>query len=160
MDWLAVESTNNMDFTGPGKFEIFRHVRSSIPGSDACSGTSLGGDGNGMLTVTRWTELREEVNLATQLDFSASLDGEYQGTAMSYGIGGLLGSLDLLSPGLGLILQPVELSSFFGNEYITKDAIGTSSGWEWRVIGTEKIGSTNMWKVTATQQDVRDLCLA
>ena len=159
MDWLAVESTNTMDFTGPGKFEIFRHVRSSIPGSDACSSTSLGGDGNGMLTVTRWTELREEVNLGTQLDFSASLDGEYQGTAMSYGIGGLLGSLDLLSPGLGLILQPVELSSFFGNEYITKDATGTSSGWEWRVIGTEKIGSTNMWKVTATQQDVRDLCL-
>ncbi len=71
MDWLAVESTNNMDFTGPGKFEIFRHVRSSIPGSDACSATSLGGDGNGMLTVTRWTELREDVNLATQLDFSA-----------------------------------------------------------------------------------------
>lgn len=159
MDWLAVESTNTMDFTGAGKFEIFRHLRSSIPGSDACSSTSLGGDGNGMLTVTRWTELREEVNLGTQLDFSASLDGEYQGTAMSYGIGGLLGSLDLLSPGLGLILQPVELSSFFGNEYITKDAIGTSSGWEWRVIGTEKIGSTNMWKVTATQQDVRDLCL-
>lgn len=160
MDWLAVESTNTMDFTGPGKFEIWRHVRSLIPGSDACNDIGAGGDGNAMLNVTRWTELREEVNLGTQLDFSASFEsGEYQGTAMSYGIGGLLGSLDLLSPGLGLILQPVELSSFFGNEYITKDAIGTSSGWEWRVIGTEKIGSTNMWKVTATQQDVRDLCL-
>ena len=161
MDWLAVESTNSMDFNGPGKFEIFRHVRSSIPGSDSCSSTSLGGEGNGMLTVTQWTELREEVSLGTQLDFSMSLDGEYQGTAVSYGIGGLLGSFDIVSPGLGVILQPVELSTFFGNEYITKDAIGISSdkGWEWRVIGTEKIGSTNMWKVTASHKDIRDLCL-
>ncbi|HJM54677.1 MAG TPA: SAP domain-containing protein [Poseidonia sp.] len=161
MDWLAVESTNTMDFSGPGKFEIFRHVRSSIPGSDSCSSTSLGGEGNGMLTVKQWTELREEVSLATELDFSLSLEGEYQGTAMSYGIGGLLGSLEIFSPGLGLILQPIELSTFFGNEYITKDAIGTSSdkGWEWRVIGTEKIGSTKMWKVTASHKDIRDLCL-
>lgn len=161
MDWLAVESTNTMDFSGPGKFEIFRHVRSSIPGSDSCSSTSLGGEGNGMLTVKQWTELREEVSLGTQLDFSMSLDGEYQGTAVSYGIGGLLGSFDIVSPGLGLILQPIELSTFFGNEYITKDATGISSdkGWEWRVIGTEKIGSTNMWKVTASHKDIRNLCL-
>ncbi len=159
MDWLAVESTNSMDFSGPGKFEIFRHLRSSIPGSDSCSSTSLGGEGNGMLTVTQFTELREEVSLGTQLDFSMSLDGEYQGTAVSYGIGGLLGSLDIVSPGLGLIVQPIELSTFFGNEYITKDALGTNSGWEWRVIGTEKIGSTNMWKVTASHKDIRELCL-
>ena len=114
-----------------------------------------------MLTVTQWTELREEVSLGTQLDFSMSLDGEYQGTAVSYGIGGLLGSFDIVSPGLGVILQPIELSTFFGNEYITKDAIGVSSdkGWEWRVIGTEKIGSTNMWKVTASHKDIRNLCL-
>jgi len=51
------------------------------------------------------------------------------------------------------------LADFFGNAFMTTDASGTSSGWEWRVTGSEKVGSTNMWKVTATHRDVRDLCL-
>ena len=47
-----------------------------------------------------------------------------------------------------MVIAPVELADFFGNAYITKDATGTSSGWEWRVTGSEKVGSTNMWKVS------------
>ena len=83
----------------------------------------------------------------------------YEGTAFTYGVGGLLGDLEELSPGLGMVIAPIELADFFGNAYITKDATGTSSGWEWRVTGSEKIGSTNMWKVTASHRDVRDFCL-
>jgi len=159
MDWLTVESTNTMDFTGAGELKIQRHLRSLIPGSNACREDSLGGSGSGTLSMTRWTELREQVSLASQTDFTLSLGGEFQGTATTYGIGGLLGKLGQYSPGLSLILQPVELKDFFGSTLITEDAIGVSSGWEWRVIGSERIGATDMWKVTASHQAVRDLCL-
>ena len=112
------------------------------------------------MKLTTWKELREQVVLATELEFAATLSATaYEGTAFTYGVGGLLGDLEELSPGLGMVIAPVELAEFFGNAYITKDATGTSSGWEWRVTGSEKVGSTNMWKVTASHRDVRDFCL-
>ena len=79
--------------------------------------------------------LREQVVLATELEFAATLSATaYEGTAFTYGVGGLLGDLEELSPGLGMVIAPVELAEFFGNAYITKDATGTSSGWQWRRV--------------------------
>ena len=116
--------------------------------------------GQASLTLRTWKELREQVVLATELDVDATLSGDnYQATAFTYGVGGLFGDLEELSPGLGRVVAPIELADFFGNDYITKDATGTSSGWEWRVTGSEKVGSTNMWKVTASHRDIRDFCL-
>ena len=153
MTWLAVESQNTMTLT---TFDIFGHYRTGTQ----CDSFSEGTQGSAELKLTSWSELRERVTLATQLDFSLSNSkGVYEGTAMTYGVGGLIGDLSELSPGLELVIAPVELASFFGNEYITNDATGLSSGWEWRVTGSEKIGSTNMWKVTASHRDVRDFCL-
>ena len=84
------------------------------------------------MNLTTWKELREQVVLATELDFTSILSGtSYEGTAFTYGVGGLLGGLEELSPGLGMVISPVVLADFFGNEYITKDATGLSSGWEW-----------------------------
>ena len=37
-----------------------------------------------------------------------------------------------------MVIAPIELADFFGNAYITKDATGTSSGWEWRVTGSRR----------------------
>ena len=153
LSWLAVESTNAMELS---QFNIFGHKKTNQKCNDHSEGTS----GNAELTLTTWKELRERVTLATQLDgMLTNSDGTTSGTAFTYGIGGLLGGLEDFSPGLGIVVAPVELADFFGNAFITTDASGTSSGWEWRVTGSEKVGSTNMWKVTATHRDVRDLCL-
>ena len=158
MTWLAVESVNSFSFS---KFNIYGHVpTTSVTGGQMCPDFAEGREGTADIALTRWTELREQATLSTQVDMTLqNTGGTYDGSAMAYGVGGLLGGLETLSPGLGLILQPVELADFFGNNYITKGATGTSSGWEWRVIGSEKIGSTNMWKVTASHRDIQEFCL-
>ncbi len=154
MSWLAVESVNEMSFS---QFDLSGHYPIASKCSDFTTDTTTG---QADLTLKRWEELREQVVLATELEFGATLSAtSYEGTAFTYGVGGLLGDLEELSPGLGMVIAPVELADFFGNAYITKDATGTSSGWEWRVTGSEKVGSTNMWKVTASHRDVRDFCL-
>ena len=154
LSWLAVESVNEMSFS---QFDLSGHYPIASKCSDFTTDTTTG---QAELTLKSWKELREQVVLATELDFSATLSAtSYEGTAFTYGVGGLLGDLEELSPGLGMVIAPVELAEFFGNAYITKDATGLSSGWEWRVTGSEKIGSTNMWKVTASHRDVRDFCL-
>ena len=154
MSWLAVESVNDMSFS---QFDVSGHYPIASKCSDFTTDTTTG---QADLTLTSWKELREQVVLATELDFAATLSATaYEGTAFTYGVGGIFGDLEELSPGLGMVIAPVELTDFFGNAYITKDATGTSSGWEWRVTGSEKIGSTNMWKVTASHRDVRDFCL-
>ena len=154
MSWLSVESVNDMSFD---QFVVGGHRQIASKCADFPGDTTRGA---AELTLKTWKELREQVVLATELYFSATLsDKAYDGTAFSYGVGGLLGDLDEISPGLGMVIAPVELADFFGNAYITKDATGTSSGWEWRVTGSEKVGSTNMWKVTASHRDVRDFCL-
>ena len=154
MSWLSVESVNDMSFD---QFVVGGHRQIASKCADFPGDTTRGA---AELTLKTWKELREQAVLATELDFSATLsDKAYDGTAFSYGVGGLLGDLDEISPGLGMVIAPVELADFFGNAYITKDATGTSSGWEWRVTGSEKVGSTNMWKVTASHRDVRDFCL-
>jgi hypothetical protein len=153
LSWLTVESKNEMEFS---QFDIFGHTKTN----QKCNDFSEGSEGTADITLTTWTELRERVTIATQLDTSlANSGGAYDGTAFTYGVGGLFGGLEDLSPGLGMVVAPVELAQFFGNAYITTDATGTSSGWEWRVTGSEKVGTTNMWKVTASHRDVRDFCL-
>ena len=154
LPWLGVESVNDMSFS---QFDVSGH--NEFLGK--CSDTTIDSTtGQADLKLTTWRELREQVVLATELDFAATLSGTaYEGTGFTYGVGGLLGGLEELSPGLGMVIAPVELADFFGNDYITKGATGTSSGWEWRVTGSEKIGSTNMWKVTASHRDIRDFCL-
>ncbi|MEE2974372.1 MAG: SAP domain-containing protein [Candidatus Thermoplasmatota archaeon] len=154
LSWLAVESVNDMSFS---QFDVSGHYPIASKCSDFTTDTTTG---QADLKLTTWKELREQVVLATELEFAATLSATaYEGTAFTYGVGGLLGDLEELSPGLGMVIAPIELADFFGNAYITKDATGTSSGWEWRVTGSEKIGSTNMWKVTASHRDVRDFCL-
>jgi len=153
LSWLTVESKNEMEFS---QFDIFGHTKTN----QKCNDFSEGSEGTADITLTTWTELRERVTIATQLETSlANSGGTYDGTAFTYGVGGLFGGLEELSPGLGMVVAPIELAAFFGNAYITTDASGTSSGWEWRVTGSEKVGTTNMWKVTASHRDVRDFCL-
>ena len=156
MSWLTVESQNNFDFN---EFTIQRHLRSVVPGSNACSTTFGSATGSADVTTTQWTELRARASIATRADWSLSLEGEYSGTAMSYGVGGLLGGLETLAPGFALIMQPVEIKELFGSDLITDGATGSNLGWNWRVMGAEEIGSTSMWKISATHADIEEYCL-
>ena len=156
MDWLTVESVSEYDFSA---FTIQRHLRSSIPGSSACSDFPASVSGTADLTSTQWTELRDRASIGTAVDWNLNVEDTYQGNLMTFGVGGILGDLDALSPGFSMLLQPVELQELLANDYIDDGATGSRLGWDWRVLGTETLGSTEMWKIVATNQDVQELCL-
>ena len=156
MDWLTVESVSEYDFSA---FTIQRHLRSSIPGSSACSDFPASVSGTADLTSTQWTELRDRASIGTAVDWNLNVENTYQGNLMSFGVGGILGDLDTISPGFSMLLQPVELQELLANDYIDDGATGSRLGWDWRVLGSEKLGSTEMWKIVATNQDIQELCL-
>ena len=156
MDWLTVESVSEYDFSA---FTIQRHLRSSIPGSDACSDFPASVSGTADLISTQWTELRDRASIGTSVDWNLNVEDTYQGNLMTFGVGGILGDLDTLSPGFSMLLQPVELQELLANDYIDDGASGSRLGWDWRVLGTETLGSTDMWKIVATNQDIQELCL-
>ena len=156
MDWLTVESVSEYDFSA---FTIQRHLRSSIPGSSACSDFPASVSGTADLTSTQWTELRDRASIGTAVDWNLNVEDTYQGNLMTFGVGGILCDLDSLSPGFSMLLQPVELQELLANDYIDDGATGSRLGWDWRVLGTETLGSTEMWKIVATNQDVQELCL-
>lgn len=154
-DWLTVQSQNSYDL----KEVLAKRYYPSPTGSGACSTDGQGQEGSAIIDITTWTELRESETLATQIDFNVSLGDQLVGTAFTYGVGGILGDLASLSPSLIQITQPVELASFFGSNLITEGASGISDDWAWRVLGTDTIGTTKMWKVVATHKQIQDLCL-
>ncbi len=156
MDWLTVESVSEYDFS---EFTIQRHLRSSIPGSSACSDFPASVSGTADLVSMQWTELRDRASIGTAVDWNLNVEDTYQGNLMTFGVGGILGDLDTLSPGFSMLLQPVELQELLANDYIDDGASGSRLGWDWRVLGTETLGSTEMWKIVATNQDVQELCL-
>ena len=156
MDWLTVESVSEYDFSA---FTIQRHLRSSIPGSSACSDFPASVSGTADLTSTQWTELRDRASIGTAVDWNLNVENTYQGNLMSFGVGGILGDLDTISPGFSMLLQPVELQELLANDYIDDGVTGSRLGWDWRVLGSEKLGSTDMWKIVATNQDIQELCL-
>jgi hypothetical protein len=156
MSWLSVESVSSYDLDS---FTIQRHLRSSIPGSNGCSDFPASVSGTADITSTKWTELRERASLGTKIDWNLNIEDSYEGTLMTYGVGGFFGDLEVISPGLSLLVQPVELQELLANDYIDDGATGSRLGWDWRVLGTEELGSTEMWKIVATNKDVQDYCL-
>ena len=156
MSWLSVESVSSYDFDS---FTIQRHLQSSIPGSNGCSDFPASVSGTADITSTKWTELRERASLGTKVDWNLNIEDSYEGTLMSYGVGGFFGDLEVISPGFSLLVQPVELQELLANDYIDDGATGSRLGWDWRVLGTEELGSTEMWKIVATNKDVQDYCL-
>ena len=156
MSWLSVEAVSSYDFDS---FTIQRHLQSSIPGSNGCSDFPASISGTADITSTKWTELRERESLGTKVDWNLNIEDSYEGTLMSYGVGGLFGDLEVISPGFSLLVQPVELQELLANDYIDDGATGSRLGWDWRVLGTDVLGSTDMWKIVATNKDVQDYCL-
>lgn len=155
--WLAVESINNNTLDS---FTVKRHLTDPI--FNGCSSTFIRADGSAQIETKQYTELREQTTLSTQADWEVDLPepiGRYRGTTVSYGVGGLLGGLDTLAPGLAMMLQPIEVGDLLGNDLIDTGATGSNNGWEWRVIGIDEFSGNPAWKVIATHQDIRTYCL-
>ena len=157
-DWLAVEIANTYDFDD---FDIGRNTYSVI-NQGSCPEAEDGAyvPGEAVLTTKRHIELKEQVTLSTAFEFSATIDNKpYEGSAKTFDVGGLLGSLDVILPGVSLMLQPIELQDLFATEVIEEGAAGERLGWRWRVVGQDTLGDDKAWKIAATHVDIERLCL-
>lgn len=154
-EWLAVETVNTNSLN---PFRVHRHL--SV--GSMCEFGAITGSGTADLTSTKYTELRNQDTKATELNWGIDLPspiGKYQGTTMSYGVGGLLGGLETLAPGLALMMQPVEIQHLFANDLIDKGATGSNLGWDWRVIGIDEYAGSPAWKIVATHHKIESYCL-
>ncbi|MDA8680560.1 hypothetical protein N9O16_02115 [Candidatus Poseidoniaceae archaeon] len=154
-EWLSVETVNTNSLS---PFRVNRHL--SI--GNICDIGAITASGSADLTSTTYTELRNQDTKATQLDWGFDLPspiGKYQGTTVSYGVGGLLGGLETLAPGLALMLQPVEIQELFANDLIDAGATGSNLGWDWRVLGIDELNGDPVWKIVATHHDIEAYCL-
>ncbi|HIF45288.1 MAG TPA: hypothetical protein EYQ73_00610 [Candidatus Poseidoniales archaeon] len=154
LDWLTVEKklTHNFD-----KMTISRHLSNTITD---CSSFAEGADAQMSLQTTTWTEISEQEIIATKADWSLNVKNDnYQGSTMSFGVGGLLGSLESAAPGVLMVFSPVEIREVIGTSLIETGVTGTSMGWEWRVIGPDMAGDEPAWKIALEHKEIRDNCL-
>lgn len=157
-DWLAVEIANTYEFDD---FDIGRNTYSVI-NQGSCPEAEDGAyvPGEAVLTTKRHVELKEQVTLSTAFEFSATIDNKpYEGSAKTFDVGGLLGSLDVILPGVSLMLQPIELQDLFATDVIEEGSSGERLGWRWRVVGQDTLGDDKAWKIAATHVDIERLCL-
>ena len=154
--WLAVEIANEYEFD---KFNLGRQTYSIINQGSCPEGGSYA-DGEAVLTTKRHIELKDQETLSTSLEFDVTLDNKpYKGSAKTFDVGGLLGGLDAILPGVSLMLQPIELQDLFATDIIEEGASGERLGWRWRVVGQDTLGEDMAWKIAATHVDVERLCL-
>ena len=154
--WLAVESVNSNTLD---RFKITTYPPGVLSG---CSTFGTSAEGSAQIETKQYTELRERALLSTEADWELrlpSIPADYRGTTVSYGVGGLLGGLDTLAPGLAMMLQPIEIEDLLGNTMIETGALGSSNGWDWRVVGNDEFSNSPAWKVVATHQDIKTYCL-
>jgi hypothetical protein len=88
-EWLSVENVNTNSLN---PFRVNRHL--SI--GNICDIGAITASGTADLTSTTHTELRNQDTKSTQLEWGFDLPspiGKYQGTTVSYGVGGLLGGI-------------------------------------------------------------------
>jgi hypothetical protein len=157
-DWLAVEMTNTYDLDDLSVGRSTYSILNSGSCPDASSSPSSPGEA--VLTTKRYVELREQVTMSTGFEFSATVDNKpYEGSATTFDVGGLLGSLDVFLPGVSMMLQPIELQDLFANDVIEEGASGERLGWRWRVVGADTLGDDKAWKISATHVDIESLCL-
>ena len=154
--WLAVEIANNYEFD---TFNLGRQTYSIINQGSCPEGGSYA-EGEAVLTTKRHIELKDQETLSTSLEFDVTLDNKpYKGSAKTFDVGGLLGGLDAILPGVSLMLQPIELQDLFATDVIEEGASGERLGWRWRVVGQDTLGDDKAWKIAATHVDVERLCL-
>ena len=152
-DWLAIETANTYELD---QFDANLHVVEL----SSCTNFKDTREGEMTLTTRRQVELRGESTLSTEIEFDGRLGPDkFKGSAKTFDVGSILGSLDVFLPGLSLMLQPIELQDLFGNDVIEEEASGERLGWRWRVVGQDTLGDDKTWKISASHVDVESLCL-
>ena len=155
-DWLAVEKKQSKDFD---TFTVTRYKPNPLSPSK-CLSEGAGKGGSLQFDTTSWTEIAERDVISSRADYELNIDGDYwEGTTFSYGVGGVLGFLDDLAPGVAMVISPVELREIMGGKLIETGANDTHLGWEWRVVGPDTINDEKLWKITMEHREIRDNCL-
>ena len=155
LDWLAVEKVQTRDFDS---LTVSRY-KHKILSPNECSDIAAGVGGTLEFNTKSWTEISERDVISTEADWKLNLDGDYrQGTTMSFGLGGVLGLLEEVAPGVAIVISPIEVRDMLGTTLIQEGANGTHLGWEWNVIGPDEVGGEEMWKVTLEHREIRDNC--
>ncbi len=155
-DWLAVEKKQSKNFD---TFTVTRYKPNPLSPSK-CLSDGAGKGGYLQFDTTTWTEIAERDVISSRADYELNIDGDYwEGTTFSFGVGGVLGFLEDLAPGVAMVISPVELREIMGGKLIETGANDTHLGWEWRVVGPDSINDEKLWKITMEHREIRDNCL-
>ena len=161
LDWLTVEKTQTRNFDDLS----FSRYRYKPPPSNTneCSTIPEATGGTLQIDTKSWTEISERDIISTEanwnLNFPALDPPIYrQGTTMSFGLGGILGLLEEVAPGVAIVISPVEVRDMMGTELIQTGANGTHLGWEWKVTGPDEVDGEELWKVAMEHREIRDNC--
>ena len=157
LDWLAVEKVQTRNFD---QIALKSYNPKPLQQDECQSGSSIYSVGGNLEFNTKsWTEISERDIISTQADWKLTLGEDYnQGTTKSYGLGGVLGLLEDLAPGVAVVISPVEIRDMMGTQLIDTGTNGTHLGWEWNVIGPDEVDGEEMWKVSMENREIRDNC--
>ena len=165
LDWLTVEKEHNHDLD----YVFIERYKPKLLNNNECNSQGAGVAGEMDLTTQTWTEISERDIISTKAQYSTEIDGSsYQGTTVSHGVGGILGALESVTPGVAMIFYPIEIRELMGTTLIETGANGKHLGWVWNVIGEDEIivGSNSgtqttekMWKVSMEHTEVSENCL-
>ena len=156
LDWLAVEKVQTRNFD----LALKSYNPKPLQPDECRTGSSIYSVGGNLEFDTKsWKEISERDIISTQADWKLTLGEEYnQGTTMSYGLGGVLGLLEEIVPGVAIVISPVEIRDMMGTQLIDTGTNGTHLGWEWNVIGPDEVDGEEMWKVSMEHREIRDNC--
>lgn len=157
LDWLAVEKVQTRNFD---QIALKSYNPKPLQPDECQSGSSIYSVGGNLEFNTKsWTEISERDVISTQADWKLTLGEDYnQGTTKSYGLGGVLGLLEDIAPGVAVVVSPVEIRDMMGTQLIEEGTNGTHLGWEWNVIGPDEVDGEERWKVSMENREIRDNC--
>ena len=157
LDWLTVEKVQTRNFD---QINLKSYNPKILQPSECATGSSIYAVGGNLEFNTKsWTEISERDVISTEAEWKLTLGEDYtQGTTVSNGLGGLLGLLEDVAPGVAIVISPIELREMMGTKLIEEGANGTHLGWNWNVIGADEIDGEELWKVSVENEQVRNNC--
>ena len=157
LDWLTVEKVQTRNFD---QIALKSYNPKPLQPDECQSGSSIYSVGGNLEFDTKsWTEISERDVIATEADWKLTLGEDYnQGKTVSNGLGGILGLLEDVAPGVAVVISPIELREMMGTQLIDTGATGTHLGWDWNVIGPDEVDGEELWKVSLENNQVRDNC--
>ena len=157
LDWLTVEKVQTRNFD---QIALKSYNPKPLQPDECQSGSSIYSVGGNLEFDTKsWTEISERDVIATEADWKLTLGEDYnQGKTVSNGLGGILGLLEDVAPGVAVVISPIELREMMGTQLIDAGASGTKLGWDWNVLGSDEVDGEELWKVSLENNQIRDNC--